>query len=1138
MIGITQARYKLAALVALAGIEVVALALAAVSVAAYDPSLGQVTPYGPNSQPDNAHVFLLRKSKVQGVQDEIQLAAYYVNDPGESYLTISPSANTGASHVCSVYNDSNGALTTAEENRYISVTLEANGGGTSTYFISRNDACREKSGTNNQGVDATNAFYARYKIPGSIGSKDPQTGRYKVKITIALHPNIPKPASIGEEDIMQQRLVVRTDSGKIGPLGGGTRSFPIVVDWDRRDEYYQARTEIPFGLPCTATGDRAARIGVYDADNGDPPGPVTGFYPRTVKFTVFKKAEGANNWTRANLNTPNDQVISPIGTENIDGVTVDVAYPKDGTSEFASAGMVMQRGFVYKMVILGIAPRNTIDIQMPEDTIFGDINCGWEMAPTTSVFPLSQEPGRTVTFYHNNKNIGSFESDTLDTSTRWVTGGDRLVRTTDAGVVSISPGNTITGQTYSSGGPGRDIEVVFRIPAGAPVNSTFCQKTRSSLWKSSNLVVRDSTQACATVRAPAPPATDRVNISPNVPDSATYIEPTEQVTLSGRVDISNFPRPEDGGWGYNELARQLPAQRVRATSENRLETDSDSVAATANTTYSCPHGADSRSGSTCTHTYSGNANDTRSECEANGHNWSGGSCTDTHAANSNTTYSCPNSTYIRSGTTCSRTRYRCQGSTTWGSWNAAPPNCTYWTCPGGASGSGYRTTEPTCIGWKCQYADATQVNTVAAPTCEYRCSGGTGSRAYLDRDNGDGSDKRCFVEPTFVLSCQWQDGTVTNETVRFGTSVYCSGSKTLTGQTIGVPVCARITADHNATWTGSPQPGWTVNTAGVQRQLKIWGWSTTPVSDSGCARVVGKPTVKIFGGDITAGGAFINNGVCGASASSMIAGWPHAPNYNAAGTQFGAFSSGTITGFSSAMINANSAVAPRSLAFANFPASGGDTFGGSFGNMDCALDHYGDATPASLPTVGLSSINSNPTTPTASGSYRGSGTQIGHNPVIRNGQRIAVYVTGNVYISGNGITYQNRGAWQTVQDIPAFKLVVYGGNIYIAPSVTELSGTYVAQPNGAVGGNIYTCANNGSLIPDANLYNSCQNLLTVNGVFIAKKVHLQRTLGTAIRGETAERFNYLPEVWLAPWPQTNSASEIKYDAIISLPPVL
>ena len=394
----------------------------------------------------------------------------------------------------------------------------------------------------------------------------------------------------------------------------------------------------------------------------------------------------------------------------------------------------------------------------------------------------------------------------------------------------------------------------------------------------------------------------------------------------------------------------------------------------------------------------------------------------------------------------------------------------------------------------------------------------------------------CYQPPSFTLTCFWKNKPQFSETVT-GNGRYCNNrdaDANEVGVTIGVPVRAVLTANYPGGWS-SPPPGYQLN-----RQAVRWGWDNFPSrSAEDTVRVVGKPTVKILGGDISAGGGFIANGVCNPTSSATIAGWPHIPNYDASGAQFGVFSSNTVTGFSSAMINANSAVAPRSLVFANYPTSPGETFGGNFGNnMTCALDHYGDASPSSLPNVGLSSVNSNPATPTASGAYRGSGTQIGHNPEIKKGQRIALYTTNNVYISGSGITYQDRGDWQTIQDIPAFKLVVYGANIYIAPSVTELNGIYVAQPNGAAGGNIYTCANNGSTIPDNNLYTSCQNPLTVNGVFIAKKLHLQRTQGTAIRGETSEQFNYLPEVWLAPWPQTNSASEVKYDAMISLPPVL
>ena len=133
--------------------------------------------------------------------------------------------------------------------------------------------------------------------------------------------------------------------------------------------------------------------------------------------------------------------------------------------------------------------------------------------------------------------------------------------------------------------------------------------------------------------------------------------------------------------------------------------------------------------------------------------------------------------------------------------------------------------------------------------------------------------------------------------------------------------------------------------------------------------------------------------------------------------------------------------------------------------------------------------------------------------------------------------------------MPMLELVAKG-NIYIANGVTQLDGLYVAQPNGATGGNIYTCAQ--PVLPataypiDNTLSGNCHNGLTINGAFVAKQVRFMRTRGTLYQSNAAEPstsaniaevFRFSPAVWMAQPPnQTNGVLE--YDAIASLPPIL
>jgi hypothetical protein len=84
------------------------------------------------------------------------------------------------------------------------------------------------------------------------------------------------------------------------------------------------------------------------------------------------------------------------------------------------------------------------------------------------------------------------------------------------------------------------------------------------------------------------------------------------------------------------------------------------------------------------------------------------------------------------------------------------------------------------------------------------------------------------------------------------------------------------------------------------------------------------------------------------------------------------------------------------------------------------------------------------------------------------------------------------------------------GNIYINSGVTLIDGLYIAQPNGGSGGNIYTCANSGAIMPATNVYDNCRNQLRVNGSLIAKSISMERSVGTvssAVVGETATSTN-------------------------------
>jgi hypothetical protein len=304
-----------------------------------------------------------------------------------------------------------------------------------------------------------------------------------------------------------------------------------------------------------------------------------------------------------------------------------------------------------------------------------------------------------------------------------------------------------------------------------------------------------------------------------------------------------------------------------------------------------------------------------------------------------------------------------------------------------------------------------------------------------------------------------------------------------------------------------------------------------------CATVVAKPTVGINGGDAITGQAFASGGSCALNSGSLasIATWnTNATPYVGGGTTLAAYAPGRITGFATAKVTPRAgATPPRALAYANTSGTGED-YGGGFLSNSCTPD-YTSLMPPEAASNGLvaGTIGS-----ALSGSYSMASTAIASPIVISQGTVKVVYINGNLII-GSNINYANRGGWTTTTDIPGVKFIVRG-NIYINSNVTNLDGIYIAQPTNATTGNIYTCTTGASPIAQSaiNYFDTCNTQLTVNGVFIAKKIHFLRTYGSSSQGRNAEQFNYLPELWLAKWPADATGTASPYDSISGLPPVL
>lgn len=310
-----------------------------------------------------------------------------------------------------------------------------------------------------------------------------------------------------------------------------------------------------------------------------------------------------------------------------------------------------------------------------------------------------------------------------------------------------------------------------------------------------------------------------------------------------------------------------------------------------------------------------------------------------------------------------------------------------------------------------------------------------------------------------------------------------------------------------------------------------------PLGVEACAYVVQKPYTRTYGGDVLAGFDFETApGTCSIVDQAAVIGWNRRGGnaFAGAGAQHAVSATGLIFDMASSL--GGSAGPPTALSFTNTATnSASGDFGGPFDWAPCITNFYASR-PASAPGVpaNVSSMSS--------GEYGDAGNVTLAGGTVSPGERITVYVDGDVLITGD-ISY--AGNW-SVDQLPFFRLVVQG-NIYIDKDVSRVDGLYIAQPDAAGGGTIFTCADGAFAPPDLDdeLLTSCDNKLTVNGSFLASDIQLLRTNGTVRQSNAAEpntspnigeTFNYNPLMWI---PRSEaSGAPLQYDSITSLPPIL
>lgn len=373
-----------------------------------------------------------------------------------------------------------------------------------------------------------------------------------------------------------------------------------------------------------------------------------------------------------------------------------------------------------------------------------------------------------------------------------------------------------------------------------------------------------------------------------------------------------------------------------------------------------------------------------------------------------------------------------------------------------------------------------------------------------------------------------------------GTSSYSLSSVT-------VPA-GSYNATASAAWTAGPYSG------------------NQPCTPQNGVQVGDQPYYRVFGGDVSVGsGLEASNGTCSAAgagrAYGFTAGSAAAPT--GAGVDFALTALGAVSGLPSSRGNTANAPNGAGLTFASRPTASisyPGALGGNFGNSVCRTNYTATKKSGIATFPGGATVSTNlaslraaaATSGTDQVQYTGDMTLTGGS--LAAGQKLAVYITGNLYIT-QPVTLAT--AYASSNDIP-FLAIIVTGNIFVAPGPVggmQLDGLYVAQESGANTGGFYTCSggigaagNYGTGPGGSALHTNCARKLTVNGAVIAKRMKLQRTNGQLYLSATndppasaniAEVFNNLPEMYMtAPPFRVDPTTEDQYDNASTLAPIL
>jgi hypothetical protein len=386
------------------------------------------------------HAFYMRANATYGNQEVVQLGVYFDTPQGSTNFDLRPGGDNPSAAPPAGYANNQVCHQTVGtgHGRYIKVNV-----GGLIYYVGSTNVCSTDP-------SKANRFYKSYAGPAP--AYDAATGKYKLNITIQYNfgepaPNAGEDADGASNDYVQFRVVDLARAARIGPLGGneipGTY-FPMIGRFGYWDPIRTTQLRVPFGPPCNLAEVNPTRtIDIFDIDwqgplwpNQDPYIEVYRYDRNNTYLGLATLSGPTQNGTLTNLNTR--------------------YYLQGGNTNHSRVNLTMENGFKYQLNIIGVDPRNTVNIAMPFSTIWGNITCSANVSPQAALNGTMEE-GTSLT-----ATAGIFNSGNATGSVSW----DRYFWYEDNGNDSfdligdtrIPPANTalgnVPGSTTFSPGPG------------------------------------------------------------------------------------------------------------------------------------------------------------------------------------------------------------------------------------------------------------------------------------------------------------------------------------------------------------------------------------------------------------------------------------------------------------------------------------------------------------------------------------------------------------------------------------------------------------------------------------------------------------------------------------------------------------